>query len=307
MKISATTIILLLMFLASGGCRSIRRIGESRQSIAARRLSGQGFKAMQGDRWDLAETLFTDALEVSGSDDRAHWGLAESLWQRDEHDAAITHMEQAVKLSAGDPKRVQRLGRMYLEVGRLHDAQLQSAAALAAARNNAEVWALRGDCLKASGQSDEALAAYHRALSIQPDYPDVQIQTAEIYNEQERHGRLLATLDRLHDNIGADAAPARSDILQGIAMRELGRSDEAIKCFTRASKKDPNDASPHLELAFLSLDSGDVENAKRSLSLALELQPDSLSEGSPWAERFRQHRSRLAVEPSNEAQLSELR
>ncbi|GAA5506619.1 lipopolysaccharide assembly protein B [Novipirellula caenicola] len=301
MKSNFALMILMIAVLALAGCRSIRRIGESRQSIAARRLSGQGFKAMHSNQWDVAETLFSDALEVSSADDRAHWGLAESLWQRGEHDAAIEHMEQAVRLSASDPKRVQRLGRMYLEVGRDQEAQQQSLAALAAARSSADVWALRGDCLLAAGQLPEALAAYHRALALQPDFPEVQLQAAEIYHREHRYGRLLATLDRLQDGMGTDATPARADVLQGIAMRQLGRSDEAQKCFVRATEKDPTDSTARLELATLLLDQGNVEAAKESLAMALRLNPNlvgpnALGGEANWANEVKKQQERLANE-----------
>ncbi|TWT82970.1 Tetratricopeptide repeat protein [Planctomycetes bacterium CA13] len=202
-------------------------------------------------------------------------------------------MEQAVRLSANDPKRVQRLGQMYLDVGRLEEAQQQSEIALAAARGSADVWALRGDCLLAANQLSDALAAYHRALAIQPDYPELQLQAAEIYHMQERHGRLLATLDRLQDGLGPEATPARADILQGIAMREVGRLDEAKRSFIRAAGKDPNDATPHLELASLSLEHGNVDQAKTSLATALMLNPNSLLEGD-WSDRFKRQQERLA-------------
>ena len=132
------------------GCRAIGRFGDSRQSIAARRLSGQGFQAMHDGQWEIAEKLFSDALDVSKADDRAHWGLAESYWKRGDTELAVAHMEQAVRLSAGDPKFVQRLGRMYLELGRLEDADSHSLWALESTRDSAEAWALRGDCLKAA-------------------------------------------------------------------------------------------------------------------------------------------------------------
>ncbi|TWU42115.1 tetratricopeptide repeat protein [Novipirellula artificiosorum] len=295
MKPFFTCIILILAVLASAGCRSIRRIGESRQSIAARRLSGQGFSAMHNDQWGDAETLFASALEVSSTDDRAHWGLAESLWQRNEADLAIRHMEQAVRLSAGDPKRVQRLGRMYLEVGRLEEAQQQSLTALATNRGSAEVWALRGDCLRAAGQLPRALAAYHRALAIQPDFPEVQLQAAEIYHQEKRYGRLLATLDRLQDGLGPDATPPRADVLQGIAMRQVGRFDEAQKSLVRAVQKNPSDATPHLELASLLLEQGDTEQAKQELAIALSVDPHSL-DNNGWADHFRRQQERLARE-----------
>jgi tetratricopeptide (TPR) repeat protein len=278
---------LAVMLVVETGCRAIRRFGESRQSIAARRLSVQGFQAMHEGQWDVAESLFSDALEVSKSDDRAHWGLAESFWKRNEKELAIEHMEQAVRLSAGDPKFVQRLGRMYLELGRLPEADEHSLWALESKRDSAEVWALRGDCLKAAGRGDDALAAYHRALALQPDYPDVQLQAAEIYGVQRRYDRLLATLDRLQDGVGIEDAPPRVDLLQGIAMRRLGRIEEARRCFVRASQKDLSDATPHLELAALALERGDAARARESLSVASGLDPARVrAEG--WMEQLEQ-------------------
>ncbi len=250
---------------------------------------------MHDGRWDIAETLFADALEVSKSNDRAHWGLAESFWQRGERNRAIEHMEQAVRLSAGDPRLVQRLGRMYLELGRLKEADQHSLWALQLQRDSGEVWALRGDCLRAAGHDDEALAAYHRALALQPDYPEVQLQAAEIYRAEQRYDRVLATLDRLQDGVGIEDAPARVDMLQGIAMRQLGRTEEARRCFARAATKDPTDPSPHLELASLALERGEVVVAQESLALAMELDPDSLPAGR-WMEQMRDQQRRLASE-----------
>lgn len=299
MQLPTTRILCLLLAVIAvteSGCRAIRRFGESRQSIAARRLSGQGFQAMHDGQWEIAESLFSDALDVSKTDDRAHWGLAEAFWNRNDQERAIEHMEHAVRLSAGDPKFVQRLGRMYLELGRLEEADSHSLWALELNRDSAEAWALRGDCLQAAGEMDDALAAYHRALAIQPDYPAVQLQAAEIYLTQHRFDRLLATLDRLQDGVGIDDAPARVDMLQGIAMRKLGRGEEARRCFVRASKKDPNDATPHLKLASLAIENGELESARESWQIAQQLNPNSVGEGG-WIEQLNGERQRVASEP----------
>jgi tetratricopeptide (TPR) repeat protein len=292
---SLCLILLTTVMTVAAGCRAIRRFGDSRQTIDARRLSGQGFQAMHDDRWGIAETLFSDALDVSKTNDRAHWGLAESLWKRGQRDLAIEHMEQAVRLSAGDPRLVQRLGRMYLELGRLEEAEKHSIWALQLQRDSEDVWALRGDCLRASGHDDEALAAYHRALALRPDFPEVQLQAAEIYSADRRFDRVLATLDRLQDGVGVDETLARVDMLQGIAMRQLGRTEEARRCFARAAVKDPDDASPHLEIASLAQQRGEFDAAERSLAVAVRLNPDSLGEGQ-WLEHLQnQQRSRQAA------------
>lgn len=260
----------------SVGCRAISQYGESKQSIAARRLSRQGLEAMHAGQWDVAETLFSDALELTGTDDRAHWGLAESLWQRGEKQLALKHMEQAVRLSASDPRLMHRLGKMYLDLDRVADADRQSLAALQADRQSAEVWGLRGDCLVKLGDDDGALAAYHQALALQPYFPHVQLQIAELYRQQGRYDRLLATIDRLQDTLGTDTVcPARAHMLRGIALHHLQRYSDAERCFQSAIASDPSDPEPHLHLAALLLEQGDAQAARVPLQQAIALSPQS--------------------------------
>jgi tetratricopeptide (TPR) repeat protein len=271
-------ILATFVITCSVGCRAISQYGESKQSIAARRLSRQGLEAMHAGQWDVAEDLFSDALDLTAADDRAHWGLAESLWQRGEKQAALKHMEEAVRLSASDPRLMRRLGKMYLDLDRVADADRQSVAALHADRQSAEVWGLRGDCLVKLGDLDGALAAYHQALALQPDYPDVQLEIAELYRQQGRYDRLLATIDRLQDTIGeSDVCPSRAHMLRGIALHQLQRYGDAQRCFQDAIASDPNNPEPHLHLASLLLEQGDAESARRPLQQAIALSPQSPS------------------------------
>ena len=260
-----------ILFVGTTGCRAISRIGESRQSLTARKLSRQGMEAMHRGQAATAEQLFSNALEVSDSDDRAHRGLAEALWNRGQHETAIKHMEKAVELSAGDPRLVNRLGQMYLFDGRIDDAERQSEIALESERNSADIWTLRGDCLQQRGQSEAALAAYHRALALQPDFAEAKLKVAEVYLEINQYDRLLATLDRIDANLDEQAVPPRVHMLRGIAMRNLGRGELAIKHFAKATRSDPTAAEPHLQIAATEIELGRPTVAHESISRALDL------------------------------------
>lgn len=237
----------------------------------------------QGD-WMVAETLFNEALEVSSVNDAAHRGMSESLWQKGLREEAIEHLEKAVQLSAGDPKHMQRLGRMYLEVGRVDEAARQCQIALDSDREWAALWALWGDCQVARNEKDEALAAYHRALSLQPDYPYVQLRTAEIYHQQKRYDRLLATLDRVREdsNVVGDldesVRPGAVDLLRGIAMRELGRTEESVHHFIASAQKNPSDATSRLQLASIAVETGQPQIAQTWLAQAMRLDPTAVRE-----------------------------
>lgn len=240
---------------------------------------------MHQGEWEVAEQLFGNALNVSSHDDRAHWGLAESMWQRGQREEAVVHMEQAVRLSADDPVLLSRLGRMYVDLGMIEKASAQSALALHADRNSAEIWALHGDCLANESRWDEALSAYHRALAIQPDHENALLQSAQVYRRQGRHDRLLATVDRMADHVGQQNVPGEADLLRGIAMRRLGREREAVRSLTIAATKSPEDPEPHLELASMALESGDHAMASQALAAALLINP-SLSSDPEAMEPF---------------------
>ncbi|WP_404306324.1 tetratricopeptide repeat protein [Neorhodopirellula lusitana] len=270
------------------GCRAIVKFGESRQSVAARRLSRQGLKAARQGDWKVAETLYSEALDVSSNNDAAHRGLAETLWQRGLTEDAVKHLRQAVQLSAGDPKHLQRLGRMYLEMGRVEEAARQCEIALQSDREWAAAWALWGDLEAAQNRHDSALAAYHRALSLQPDYPYVQLQAAEIYHQQGRQDRLLATLDRYHPSQAASTsqmdgrlAIGRADLLRGLAMRDLGRHEEATQYLIAAAQKNPADVTARLQLAASAISSGQTSSAQAWLAQAMQIDPEAVA-ASGW-------------------------
>ena len=251
--------------------------------MTARKLSRQGMEAMRRGHAESAERLFANALQVSNADDRAHRGLAEALWNRGSRTEAIVHMEKAVELSAGDPRLVGRLGQMYLQQGRTEAAELQSSIALESERSSAELWTLQGDCLLERNQTREALAAYHRALALRPDDIDVKLRVAEIYLNENQYDRMLASLDQVDAEFDAPAIPPRVHLLRGIAMRNLGRRQLAIKHFYRAVKRDPEAVEPHLQIAATELELGREDLAHESIARALDIdRPLVVSTG--WAD-----------------------
>lgn len=261
----------------SGGCRAIRRHVDNRQGIAGRKLSREGLEAIHEGRWESAEERFLAALELNRTDDRAHWGMAETLWHRGERITAVDHMEQAVRLSGNEPQLVVRLGRMYFEQGRIEEAQQQADECLVSGRLLPEAWSLQGDCLAARGSDEAALAAYHRALVLQPDFPEVQAAIADVYYRHGRYDRLLATLDRLQDNVDVSTCPVRISLLRGMAMHALGRHEEAAECFLVCAERDPHNPEILLHLAEAKLAVGDLAGARQAALRAAELDGTSPS------------------------------
>jgi thioredoxin-like negative regulator of GroEL len=91
---------------------------------------------------------------------------------------------------------------------------------------------------------DDALASYHRALRSAPDSYHAQFAIADIYRQQNRPHRTLATLEALADNYAADEVPAEVLVHKGLAQRELGRFADAATTLAAAARR--TEPSPDL-------------------------------------------------------------
>jgi tetratricopeptide (TPR) repeat protein len=260
---------LILLVTALSGCASLARNRTDQGVVSARQLSLRGINAAQQGQLRDAEAYFSRASELCPLDERIRYHYAETLWQLGSHQEAVTHMEEAVRLSGGNADLVVRLGDMYLASGDLPRAAQQADAAIRANRQSAAAWALRGDVLRGMGNDDEALASYHRAMSYQAHYPRVQLATAEIYGRQKRYVRALATLRTLADGYPSGETPQQVLMMQGLALRGLGRYEAAAEAMTLAAKQGPPSTEMLACLAETQWLAGDAANARLTLQSAL--------------------------------------
>jgi len=258
-----------LLLAAAGGCATLARHKTDQSVVSARQLSLRGMNAFQQGQWREAEVFFSRASEMCPLDERIHSHYAETLWQLGSQQQAVAHMEEAVRLSGGNAELGVRLGDMYLACGDLQRAALQAEFAIQGNRQLASAWALRGDVLRAMGRDEDALASYHRALSQQAHYPRVQLATAEIYSRQQRPARALATLRALADGYPSGETPQQVFILQGLALRELGRYDAAVELLATAAQQGPANAELLVQLAETQWLAGDPANARLTLQSAV--------------------------------------
>jgi tetratricopeptide (TPR) repeat protein len=241
--------------------------------ITARQLTQRGIDAACRNKWDQAEELFVQAAEISHDDVPARHQYARALWRRGAQQDAIAVMSQAVQLSGSDPRLHVELGEMYLAVGDLERAQVHAGAAISGNPRLAAAWALRGDLRRGWDDNTGALAAYHRALSLQPDFPRVQLEVADLYLAQDHPGRALATLDRLAQSYATDAVPGDVCYRQGLALLSLERHDEAVECLTAAIDRGVATADAYYQLGRADLLSGRPADARWAVRQSLAVDP----------------------------------
>lgn len=287
--------IVLIGLLTASGCRVWRRPPVGEALAGARQLSLRGAESLQQEKWSDAETYFSEALKESGMDERAHWGYAETMWKKGDRVLATQHMEEAVRLSGGNPDLTVRLGQMLLEQGRLDEAAKRATSALDTNRRHPGAWALQGDVLVAWQQWDKALAAYHRALIYQPDFPAVQMAVAELYYRTHRPQRALATLDRLGDEHPLERMPVRAQWLRAESLANLGRTREAKQTLVYVEQRLGScDTETMLAVAKTRYSMGDVDECQNVLA-----QMESLGVSHPGIESMRQEIKNRAMNGQN--------
>jgi tetratricopeptide (TPR) repeat protein len=272
--ISRVGSLLVLAVLAGTGCRAFRCQKASDEAVAsARQLALQAMAAKDHGQSEQAEGLFADAVRQCPADERARCGYAESLWHRGACDSAVAHMEEGVKLSGYDPERRVQLGTMYLNQGQLDAAAEQAARAIKSNAQLASAWSLQAKVQQAQGSNSEALANFHRALTLQPHFPEVQLALADIYEQQGRSQRCLATLQSLADGYPPDQVPVDVLTRQGLVLREMGRHQDATRVLAQAVDQGNPTAELLYQLAQAQLLSGDTASATRAVIAALERDP----------------------------------
>jgi tetratricopeptide (TPR) repeat protein len=276
LSLNRTGYVVCIFFLSiacAAGCTSLYRKPAADNVVAARQLSLRGIDALQQENWEEAEALFGRAIGACATDERAHCHYAEILWRRGASEQAIDHMEQAVRLSGGDPGLLIDVGEMYLARGDLARAAQQADRAIQSNRQLPGAWALRGDVLRKLGERDQALACFHRALSMQQHYPRVQLRVAEIYREQGRPHRTLSTLQTLADQFPPGQEPAEVLYQQGLALKDLGRYEDAVDSLAAARNRGAPSADLLYHLGEAQMLTGDPSNARLSVLAALAREP----------------------------------
>ncbi|MHB8973502.1 MAG: tetratricopeptide repeat protein [Pirellulaceae bacterium] len=278
-----------LLLTSVWGCSGLSRRWQSDDVVFARQIAQRGMDAVDAGNWQRAEEFFAKAVDVCPVDERVQSRYAEALWRRGSRPEAVEHMKEAVRLSGGDPDLVVRLGEMHLQTGDLKEANQLAEQVIQAGRQEANVYRLRGAIMARQNQWPEALADYHRALSIQPQYPEVQLAIAEVYYRQGRPQRTLSTLQALAASYPSGEEPVAALYWQGLACEALGRHEQAVVSLTQAEERGMRSSDLFYNLAQARYMAGDPTAAELALQRVLEMEPTH-ADAQRLAESIRQSR-----------------
>ncbi len=128
-----------------------------------------------------------------------------------------------------------------------------------------------GGWLRQLKRMADAMAAYKRALEIQPDNEQALSALAEIYREQ---GRADAAIEGYRAVLRVDPRSPQIWFQLATLYLDLGRSRESEATFQEALKHNPKMGAAYNSLAALAFERGNMAEAERLVRRGLELEED---------------------------------
>ncbi len=128
-----------------------------------------------------------------------------------------------------------------------------------------------GNALKAEGRFDEAVAAYRRAVDLEPGFAGAHASLGTVLLATNDPGGAVAAYQRA---IAQRPGLAEAQAGLGTALMALKRYDQAATAFRRATDLRPDYAMAHRGLGGALLRQGNPDGALPSLQRAIALKPD---------------------------------
>src|SRR5262245_1515323 len=189
-------------------------------------------------------------IELAASDQVNEWRpafqmhLAHLLWLAGAHAESLALLRRAQERHPGDFWINTRLGGyLWLQTPPRHEEAARYLTAAAVLRPRSP-WAhvALGDALLAAGRTDEAIAAFRRAVQLRKDYAAFHDSLA---SGLEARGLLDEAIAECRETIRLDPNEAYSYVTLGACLEKKGLPDEAIAAFREAIRRDPNYAKGH--------------------------------------------------------------
>jgi tetratricopeptide (TPR) repeat protein len=163
------------------------------------------------------------------------------------------------------------LGIALFKTGNVDEAMVHYQKALEIKPDFAEAHNNLGNFLFQKGSVDEAMVHYQKALEINPDYAEAHYNLGYALLKMGNVDEAIAHLQKALQ-INPDYAEAHNNL--GYALIQKGSVDEATAHFQKALQINPDYADAHNNLGNMLLEKGSVDEAIIHFQKALQIKPD---------------------------------
>jgi serine/threonine protein kinase/tetratricopeptide (TPR) repeat protein len=211
-----------------------------------------GMRQRQG-RWEAAVQDFEDAIKVRPGEYQAYLDLAQTCRGQKQWDKAAATLDEALRRQPEVPALYRARAQLAHDRDRPQDALKDIDRALELQQRDAPVPAdladlhtLRGGFLAKANRPADALAAFDKALALDPATPDVQVHLGrgEVLLRLKRDDAAVQAFDRYLLEKGKPVAAVYTG--RGMAHEQREKYAEALDDYTLALQLKPDDPVAHL-------------------------------------------------------------
>jgi Flp pilus assembly protein TadD len=224
----------------------------------------------QTSRWIDHETIFRDAIAVTGENPQAHGILAMGLRRGGKLQEALLHASEAARLEPANARHPLTAAIIERDLRRF-------GAAYVAARRSVELepslgiaWTVLGQTAGDLGRADEAEAVLRRATVLQPE--DFRAWN-ELGAALARNGRVDEALSACRTAVALDPGSASAWSNLASVLQRVGRTAEAGEAFAAATRADPGNPVAWRNLGVYFAQVGRAADAADAFRHGLRLRP----------------------------------
>ncbi|HEX6544937.1 MAG TPA: FG-GAP-like repeat-containing protein [Bryobacteraceae bacterium] len=261
------------------------------------------WKMLQGNT-KIRQLPFIGSYQLEPHRDYFKFAVA-FLWEGQD-EAALPYLHELVRRGSDNARIPRLIGQIYLQSGKLDEAEQYIRKALDINPEYADAWSELGSVFEARKNIAQALVCYQKALALQPGLTYVQVNAAhaaEVSGDNQKAERYYREALK-SDPKNADAANGL-----GLMLAKQAHYDEAKQLFQRAIEDRPDFASAINNLGVLYLNTGKSDDAVAAFEYGLKVAPDEdilyLNLGRVYARQGQMERARdvmqrlLARKPGN--------
>jgi len=137
--------------------------------------------------------------------------------------------------------------------------------------NSINLYNIIGAAYQGLGKLEEAIDAYGRAISIEPDYAEAHKNRGNALQEQRK---LEEAIDAYNKAISIEPDYAEAYNNMGVSLKDCGNLDEAINAYKKAISIEPNFAEAHYNIGNALHEQRKLDEALGAYSKTISIEPD---------------------------------
>ncbi|NTV46949.1 MAG: tetratricopeptide repeat protein [Chlorobiales bacterium] len=218
-----------------------------------------------------AEALYRHILQQEPNHADALHFLGVLAHQVEQHEAAVSLINQAIGVCADSSPMYCNLGLALQALGKLDAAVASYRQALLLRPDYAQAYYNLGNALQVQGKLDEAFENYQQALSLNPDFAIAHNNLGNVFKQQNN---LDAAITSYRAALAAkpDYVEAHNNL--GIALQAQGKFELAIISYRAALAFNPENAEVYTNMGSAFEIQGQYDAALESYQKALALKQD---------------------------------